>query len=168
MNKYSYKGTIIEAETKEDAIREICGMSFEKKVAENKIEAQSDNVIMWWCLCDYLSKYEDVNGLLHHEQGKLKGVMKKLGEIDFKDMNSVNARKEFLTSLWKENGWDYNTKPKKIITRFEDKFEREKIKEDKNVYMDIANDFINEIDILIDIISRGDEDEIAEYVKRRF
>jgi hypothetical protein len=34
--------------------------------------------------------------------------------------------------------------------------------------MDIANDFINEIDILIDVISRGDEDEIAEYVKRRF
>lgn len=165
MNKY--KGKIIEAETKEDDIREICGMSFDKETGENKIENQSDNIIIWWCLCDYMSKYENVNGLLHHEKVKLKGVLKTVSGIEFKKLNSKEMRRKTLENYWID-GWEYVRKPELVIAVFEAKFDKENIEENHAKFLGVANDFINDIPKLISLISDGNISKIIEYVDNKF
>lgn len=165
--KYKYKEFEVTAKTQEEAIHEIVSMALEKKEVEDTIRNQSDNIIIWWCLCDYFSKYDDVNNLLHHEQIKLKGILRVINNIKVKKLNSKEIKKNYLHKLWIED-WEYVKKPNILIDVFEGKFDDEKIKYNKKKYTEVAKDFANEIPMLIELMSNKTPSEITKYVETRF
>lgn len=165
--KYKYKDIEVEAKTQEDAIHEIIAMSLEKKEVEDTIKYQSENIIIWWCLCDYFSKYEDPNNLLHHEQIKLKGILRKINELKVKKLNSSDIKRKFLHHWWIE-GWKYIKRPSILIDVFEGKFDDEKIEYNRKKYLEVAKDFANEITTLIELMSSKAPSEITKYVNKRF
>lgn len=146
----------------------VTAMAFEKKVAKKKIEDQSNNLISWWCLLDYFKRFEDINSLTPHEQGKLAGLLKSLSEIDFKKTDSIKARRKVLNDYWKDNGWDYDKYPERIVTVFSDKFLEENIKKDYSKWDIIAQDFIKDMDVIIELIAKGGRTAIDNYVKQKF
>lgn len=167
MEKYKYKDIEVKAETKEEAIHEIISMALEKKEVEDTIKNQSDNIIIWWCLCDYFYKYEDPNELLHHEQIKLKGLIRKINEMKVKKLDSKDIKRKFLHHWWID-GWEYTKRPSILIDVFEGKFDDEKINYNRKKYMEVAKDFANEIPELIDLMTSKSTNDISRYVINRF
>ena len=165
--KFTYEDITIESETREEAIHTIVSMAMEKKEVENTIKYQSDNIIIWWCLCDYFYKYEDPNNLLHHEQIKLKGVLRVINNIKVKKLDTKEIKKSYLKKLWID-GWEYTKRPGILIDVFEGKFDDEKIEYSHKKYLEVAKDFAKEIPTLIDLISCKTSNEIAKYVIDRF
>lgn len=164
---YVYQDIKVKAETKEEAIHKIVAMALEKKEVEDTIKNQSDNIIIWWCLCDYFSKYDDLNGLLHHEKIKLKGILKKINELKVKKLDSKDIKRKFLHHWWVE-GWEYTKRPSILIDVFEGKFDDEKIEYNRKKYLEVANDFAKEIPNLIELMSTKSLGEITKYINTRF
>lgn len=174
---YEYKklGIRIIANSKEEAIEnilkapkyEITAMSFDRDKLESKIDNQTPNIITWWCLCWYLSKVENKNGLLNHEKGKLCGLLKKLNELSFKGKKSKEVKKEIIKELW-INGYEYDKKQDAVEAEFYSKFNDEEIKNNKGLYTEIAKEFGKEIPELIDVIVNGSKSSIEKYINNKF
>lgn len=164
---FVYQDIKVKAETKEEAIYKIVAMALEKKEVEDTIKNQSDNIIIWWCLCDYFSKFEDPNNLLHHEQVQLKGILRKINEMKVKKLDSKEIKRNFLNHWWVE-GWEYTKRPSILIDVFEGKFDDEKIEYNRKRYTQVAKDFANEIPRLIDLMCNKSPSEITKYINTRF
>lgn len=174
---YEYKklGIKIIANSKEEAIKKvkralsekITSMSFSKEVLEDKIDKQTPNIIKWWCLCWYLKNIENKNGLLNHEKGKLKGLLRKLSELSFTGKNATRVKRNILENLW-VRGYEYINKPGAVISDFMDKFEDEGIEEDEKRNQIIAKEFGKNVMKLIELICQTDYQEISNYVDNMF
>ena len=175
---YEYRKLKIKiiAKSKEEAIEKvikaqnssITAMSFEKDVVENKIESQTTNIISWWCLCWYLSHIENKNGLLNHEKGKLVGLLRKLCDTNVKGRNCEKVKKKILQKLWID-GYEYATKYDAVIGQFYSKFKDEQIKNEKELYTKVAQEFSKGLDKLIDLVSKDSSvSTIEKYVDATF
>lgn len=143
-----------------------------RAMADSREEFRQDsfnvhkNIIRWWCLCDYLHKYEDPNNLLHHEGVKLAGEISTLGEVLVKG-NSKRVKKKLLEDLYIRR-YHYDTNPGIIISTFSAKFDKEKIKKDKEKFLDVAKDFGKEIPKLIELMVSSTQDSAEQYLTERF
>ena len=145
----------------------IVALAVEKDRGENKLEGYAKNLLIWWCLCDYFYKYEDVNNLLHHEKVKLRGVFKDCCRIKFKKLDSEKIKKSFLENLWIEEE-EYIIDPSNVIPSFIEKFDDENIEYDDDKYLNVSKDFVKDIPKIISLISEGDHAKCVAYVNSRF
>lgn len=174
---YEYKklGIKIIADSKKEAIEnikkainsKITAMSFNRDKIEAKIDSQTPNIVIWWCLCWYLSNVENKNGLLHHEKIKLKGLLRKLSELSFSGNNTKKVKFKLIKGLWID-GYDYDKKPGAVISEFIDKFDSEGIEEDEEMNQKIAKEFGKELPTLINLVCQEDYSKIADYINNKF
>lgn len=164
---YKYKEFEVEAETHEEAIEQIVGLAIEKDRGENKLEGYANNLLIWWCLCDYFYKYEDPNKLLHHEKVKLRGSFKDCCKLKFKKMDSSKLKRNFLEKIWTEEE-DYLNTPSDVVPEFTEKFDDERIEEDEVKYNEVAKDFVKDIPKIISLIEEGNVMKCISYVNSRF
>ena len=174
---YEYRGLRIRviADSKEEAIKKvkralstkISAMSFNREVLMDKIDNQTPNVIKWWCLCWYLKNIENKNGLLNHEKGKLKGVLRKLSELTFTGKNAERVKKNIMESLW-IGGYGFVKKPGAVIANFIEKFIDEGIEDDEDRNQIIAKEFGKHVPKLIELLCQTEYSKISNYVDETF
>lgn len=95
-------------------------------------------------------------------------MLKSLSEIDFRKTDSIKARRKVLNDYWKDNGWDYDKYPERIVTVFSDKFLEENIKKDYSKWDVVAQDFVKDMDVIIELVAKGGRTTIDNYVKQKF
>lgn len=149
---------------KDIVVTKVVSMSMQKKELEDKLDEQHENIIIWWCLCDYFSKHEDPNTLLNHEKTKLIPLMEKIRNYTVKNMDTVKIKRNALTYFLKEK-YDYLEKPSNLKPIICGKFYEEKI--DEKYLDEVINNFIDGIDDLIEVLSNT-KISISNYVKKYF
>jgi hypothetical protein len=146
---------------------QVMAMAYEKKEEIQRIKSQTKSIVSWWCLLDYFKKYEDINNLTQHEQGKLAGLLHNLAADKVKDSNSKEVKLKILNDYWKEK-LELDKDERNVVNVFWDKFNKEKIKREYNKLDDVARDFVKDIDVVINLISSGTRESIDTYLNNNF
>lgn len=150
-----------------DWAREVKAMADKKKELYEDIKSFHENIIKWWCLCDYFSKYGDTNELLHHESVKLRNDIGKIREWKCKGTNTEKTKRKILEDILIRR-YEYDKSPRLVVHIFASKFDKEKIEYNEERFMDIAKDFGKDVKKLIDLMSIEPPQNINKYVSERF
>lgn len=145
----------------------ITGMAYNREKIKQRIKAQTKNIVSWWCLLDYFKKYEDINNLTQHEQGKLGGTLHTLAKDKVKDSDSEEVKIKILNDYWKDT-LELHDNPETVVNMFWDKFNKECIKCDYDKFDEIGRDFNKDIDIVISLIASGTRSSIDTYLREKF
>lgn len=134
-------------------------MSIPLKKFKDKVDGQRFQLVENWCLCKYCSLYDENNYNYNHWLKELNACIKNLKNVDIK--NNIDKSKTLVNMLI--NDYDYN-QTQMIIRIIKEKFEIENITVDL-IY--IANEFVQDINRLIEVISHNDI-SINNYLKTTF
>ena len=164
-----YKEFEVEADTQEDAIDKIVKLAIEKDRGENELEVYAEKLVIAWCLCDYLTKYGDKNNIIEHAVTNLLIAFLKCQKVKFKNLDSRKIKKDFLEKIWIEEEECLENPSNMISALFIEVFDDEGIEYEDDKYLEIAKDFVNEIQKIISLVlEKRSYEKCIEYISARF
>jgi hypothetical protein len=136
-------------------------MALSLKDYKNKVESLRVEIVQNWCLCEYCYKYDYSNPNYNHWVVELKAYLERIKFYNIKG----NASKEKALEKVLIDECDLDM-PSMIENIIKGKFKREGIT-DKNIVDDICNEFANNIDSIISMLS-NDEITVDDYLLDMF
>ena len=136
-------------------------MAFKRKDYKEKIDNESSQIIINWCLVHYCTLFGDVNRCKEHWCGELRGHILTAARYNLKGEKTSEDKEQAIREVWNDN--DYFL-PKTIEYVIYNKFKKEGLDTSGVVFVQVIADCINSFNDIIRLVSHGDIREISDYV----
>lgn len=140
----------------------ITEMALPRKKVKDKIENIFPQIIENWCLIHYVVLSGDKQDLINHWKSELMAHINNICSLQIKENDSFDSRKKLINQIIIE--YEYTT-PSTINWVILSKFYKENIDRSTEIYNNILLDFINNIGVIVDILSRKNENEVITYIE---
>lgn len=133
-----------------------------RKKVKGRISNMLPQIIENWCLIKYSNINNINNNLVNHWKNELSAHLNNVSRLQIKENDSFDNRKTLLNSIIiEEDLTDVNVIDMIICS----KFVKENISIDSKEYGNVIIDFINNINIIVDLICNKNRDLILNYIK---
>lgn len=139
----------------------ITEIALPRKSVKARIVNIFPQIVENWCLVHYVKLSGDKKELLNHWKSELFAHLISVCKLQIKDNDGFNSRKKLLNQIMLDE--DY-TIPNVIHLTITSKFKKEDIDRTSETYNNILIDFINNINLIINLLSNKNDMDIEKYV----